>query len=163
MKNYICQLFKEIERTYGTNPYDVINSIDFPVNFEDLGNMCGLYMYISENEQGIIINSKLRGWEEEFTIFHELAHYFLEHRGQYFFNCQYISRRRNEREADLLATLLFLAHKGLDLYNLETFDNIVLPKRIQCCSQILLEFLASSNNKAQSINLKAVTSEALFF
>lgn len=87
---------------------------------------CPTSFYFSiENRHFIVIKKSLKGLQKTFSMFHELAHYFL-HGGKdfsvaYFYG---LSRSKNELEADAFALLALLPKNSLNDFDfLENHPN----------------------------------------
>ncbi len=86
----------------------------------------GFYHYISQNKQMIVINSNLSEEEFKFTLFHELGHYFLGHKDKLLLNSSFTMNLKEEYQADLFATYMYINYKNIDC-----LENLTLiPKRI---------------------------------
>lgn len=86
----------------------------------------GFYNYISPNKQMIIINSNLSEEEFNFTLFHELGHYFLGHKDKLLLNSSFTMNLKEEYQADLFATYMYMNYKDIN----QSKDICIYPKRI---------------------------------
>lgn len=119
---------KVIDEYDNLNPIDIVKSLK-RVEFQTLPltkNINGFYEYISPNKQMIVINENLSGEDFYITLFHELSHYFLEHKNDFLLNASFTSTLKEEYQADLLATYLYLHYieKRCD------YEDITYPKRV---------------------------------
>ncbi|CUU45518.1 Zn-dependent peptidase ImmA (M78 family) [Clostridium beijerinckii] len=89
-------------------------------------NINGFYKYISPNRQMIVVNENLNIEDSYMTLFHELSHYFLEHKNNLLLNSRLTMHLKEEYEADLCATYLYLAY----VKKHRCCDDIVYPKRV---------------------------------
>ncbi|WP_173712403.1 ImmA/IrrE family metallo-endopeptidase [Clostridium beijerinckii] len=89
-------------------------------------NINGFYKYISPNRQMIVVNENLSVEDSYMTLFHELSHYFLEHKNNLLLNSRLTMHLKEEYEADLCATCLYLAY----IKKHRCCDDIVYPKRV---------------------------------
>lgn len=129
IEDNIKSLSNKIIKKYGTsNPLTLIKGRkNITFNLISLSkNVNGLYTYISEKKQMILINKNLNGAELEFALFHEFAHYILGHRGEILLACTNTSSRKEEYEADLFATYMFLTN---NLITKDNIDDSTLPYR----------------------------------
>lgn len=104
---------KTIERFDDINPINIANSLKRVVfTTAPLGdNINGFYKFISLNKQMIVINENLSEEEFNFTLFHELAHYFLKHRDALLLNSTFSLNIKEEYQADLFATYMYMKYK----------------------------------------------------
>lgn len=86
----------------------------------------GFYNYISPNKQMIVINSNLTEEEFQFTLFHELGHYFLGHKDKLLLNSSFTMNLKEEYQADLFATYMYVNYKNIDYLDNKT----LLPKKV---------------------------------
>lgn len=128
---YIQDVADNVINTYGSaRPLDIVNSLK-RVEFKILpltDSVNGFYKYISPNRQMIVINENLTEEMFNFTLFHELAHYFLGHKNTLLLNSSFTSNLKEEFQADLYATYMYVNYIKKCSY--ETLDNSFLPNRV---------------------------------
>lgn len=131
MDDYLYRQYKKFKYKHGVDPSEIISSIK-SIRFREgnLGKIFGVYSFKSERNQAIAINENLNDYNKIYTMFHEISHYILKHRGMRA-NLGNINVRKDERNADILATYFFMDYYGLDLKKPETFEGIVLPEKIR--------------------------------
>lgn len=126
-------------RKHGTsNPEQILrgmHNVDF--KYEPLSkNINGYYIYLSEKRQIVRVDENLNEKEREYVLFHEIGHCLMKHRGQVLFDSiQTISTRKEEYEADLLATYLFKVHNNITRENIDQF---IIPERAKKLMQKFL-------------------------
>lgn len=118
---------KVIDKYDNLNPIHIVKSLK-RVEFQTApltDNINGFYKYISPNRQMIVINENLSNEDFYMTLFHELSHYFLGHKNTLLLNSSFTSKLKEEYQADLFATYLYLHYvkKHCDA------ENITYPKR----------------------------------
>ncbi|MBY0754565.1 ImmA/IrrE family metallo-endopeptidase [Clostridium sardiniense] len=123
IKNLADDLIKE---TDCTNPVELVKQLKrVEFSIQPLSNSVnGFFNYISPNKQMIVINSNLTEEDFNFTLFHELGHYFLGHKDTLLLNSSYTMNLKEEYQADLFATYMYI--KYIDNYSR---DYINYPKR----------------------------------
>lgn len=128
---YIQDVADDVINTYeSTRPLDIVKSLK-RVEFKIVpltDSVNGFYKYLSPNRQMIVINQNLDEEMFNFTLFHELAHYFLGHKNTMLLNSPITSTRKEEFQADLCATHLYMNY--IKKYSFEASDDICLPKRV---------------------------------
>ena len=136
---YIQDVADDVINTYESiKPIDIVNSLK-RVEFKILpltNSVNGFYKYISPNKQMIVINENLSKEMFNFTLFHELAHYFLGHKNTLLLNSSVTSMLKEEFQADLYATYMYLNYINNSSY--ESLNNNYLPNRVK---QLLHYFL----------------------
>lgn len=108
---------KQIERLvsyytkifHTTDPLAIAQQLNIIVQFGDLGEYSGCYMFL-KNHRCIMINEQLEGSERLFVLAHELGHALL-HRKQdcYFLRGHTYLNSRLEREANYFASLMVIS------------------------------------------------------
>lgn len=127
---YIQNVADNVINTYeSAKPLDIVKSLK-RVEFKILpltNSINGFYKYISPNEQMIVINENLSEEMFTFTLFHELGHYFLNHKNSLLLNSSITSTLKEEFQADLYATYMYINYikKYLD----SSCENFYLPPR----------------------------------
>ena len=89
-------------------------------------NINGFYKYISPNKQMIVVNENLSDEKFCVTLFHELSHYYLEHKNALLLNSSLTANLKEEYEADLCATYLYLQY----IKKHRCCDNVIYPRRV---------------------------------
>ena len=89
-------------------------------------NINGFYEYRSPNRQMIVVNENLHGEQFYLTIFHELSHYFLGHTNELLLNCSVTRDIKEEYEADLCGTCLYLQY----IKQNRSHEDVIYPKRV---------------------------------
>lgn len=90
-------------------------------------NINGLYLYISEKKQIVRVDTNLNPIFKQYTLFHEVGHCILKHRGEILLDClSTTNKRKEEYEADLFATYFFKLCNGISKENI---DNLIMPHR----------------------------------
>ncbi|MFR4997402.1 ImmA/IrrE family metallo-endopeptidase [Clostridium sp.] len=129
---YIQDVADDVINTYESiKPIDIVNSLK-RVEFKILpltNSVNGFYKYISPNKQMIVINENLSKEMFNFTLFHELAHYFLGHKNTLLLNSSVTSMLKEEFQADLYATYMYLNYINNSSY--ESSNNNYLPNRVK--------------------------------
>ena len=129
---YIQDVADDVINTYESiKPIDIVNSLK-RVEFKILpltNSVNGFYKYISPNKQMIVINENLSKEMFNFTLFHELAHYFLGHKNTLLLNSSVTSMLKEEFQADLYATYMYLIYINNSSY--ESLNNNYLPNRVK--------------------------------
>lgn len=129
---YIQDVADDVINTYESiRPVDIVKSLK-RVEFKILpltDSVNGFYKYISPNRQMIVINENLNEEMFIFTLFHELAHYFLGHKNTLLLNSSFTSSQKEEFHADLYATYMYLTYKKEN--SIETLDNSLFPNRVK--------------------------------
>ena len=129
---YIQDVADDVINTYESiKPIDIVNSLK-RVEFKILpltNSVNGFYKYISPNKQMIVINENLSKEMFNFTLFHELAHYFLCHKNTLLLNSSVTSMLKEEFQADLYATYMYLNYINNSSY--ESLNNNYLPNRVK--------------------------------
>ena len=91
---YIQNVADNVIDTYDSvRPLDIVKNLK-RVEFKVLpltNSINGFYKYISPNRQMIVINENLSEEMFNFTLFHELAHYFLGHKNTLLLNSSFTS------------------------------------------------------------------------
>jgi Zn-dependent peptidase ImmA (M78 family) len=127
-KNLIITMADELIESQGTtNPEELIKSRE-SVTFQYTSltdNVRGLYIYINEENQLLTVDEALKGYDKQFTLFHELGHNILDHRGDVLLSSLSIKGRKEEYDANLFATYMFIRHNNITKENVGDF---VLPK-----------------------------------
>lgn len=139
--NYIKDTIDKLVKKHNTtNPLEIIKSNkNLTLTFMDLSsNINGLYKYSSEKVQMIIINKNIDEYSKMFTLFHELGHSKLGHRGALLLNSPTTKDLKEEYEADLFATYFFIKHNCIKKENI---DNIVMPKRAKELAHKFLPYI----------------------
>ena len=110
------------------NPIHIVKSLKrVEFNTQPLtNNINGFYKYISANRQMIVINENLSDEIFNLTLFHELSHYFLKHKNTLLLNSSFTMDLKEEYEADLCATCLYLQYVKKRL----CYKDIVYPERV---------------------------------
>ncbi len=129
MISYIQSVANGIINKYDDlNPIHIANSLKrVELSFKPLTpNVNGFYKYVSPNIQMIVINEDLYGEELNMTLFHELSHYFLGHTNDILLNCSITRNLKEEYQADLCGTCLYLEY----VKKHKSFEEIVYPKRV---------------------------------
>ncbi|WP_297429612.1 ImmA/IrrE family metallo-endopeptidase [Clostridium sp.] len=129
MISYIQSVADEVIIDYDDlDPVHIVKSLKrVEFNTQPLTkNINGFYKYISPNKQMIVINENLNDENFRMTLFHELSHYFLKHKNTLLLNSSLTMHLKEEYEADLCATYLYLEYIKKHKY----YDNIVYPKRV---------------------------------
>lgn len=110
------------------NPIHIVKSLKrVEYNTQPLtNNINGFYKYISPNRQMIVINENLSNENFKMTLFHELSHYFLGHKNTLLLNSSFTMDLKEEYEADLCATCLYLQYVKKHL----CYEDIVYPERV---------------------------------
>ena len=128
---YIQNVADNVIDTYDSvRPLDIVKNLK-RVEFKVLpltNSINGFYKYISPNRQMIVINEKLSEEMFNFTLFHELAHYFLGHKNTLLLNSSFTSTLKEEFQADLYATYMYLHY--IEAYTSCSLEEVSLPKRV---------------------------------
>lgn len=132
IENYIKKIVDNLVSKMGTsNPEELIKGMK-NVNFtyELLSDeLNGYYLYISEKKQIVRVHENLNYSNRQYVVSHEIGHCALKHRGTILFEyVNTISNRKEEYEADLFATYLFIRHNEITKENLNEF---MIPERIK--------------------------------
>lgn len=128
---YIQDVADNVINTYESiKPIDIVMSlrrVEFKVlPLTDAVN--GFYKYISPNRQMIVINENLQEDMFLFSLYHELGHYFLNHRKSLLLNSSFTSNRKEEFQADLYATYMYINY--IKKYSFDSLQKSYLPKRV---------------------------------
>ena len=128
---YIQDVADNVINTYESiKPIDIVMSlrrVEFKVlPLTDAVN--GFYKYISPNRQMIVINENLQEDMFLFSLYHELGHYFLNHRKSLLLNSSFTSNRKEEFQADLYATYMYINY--IKKYSFDSLEKSYLPKRV---------------------------------
>ena len=128
---YIQNVADNVIDTYdNVRPLDIVKNLK-RVEFKVLpltNSINGFYKYISPNRQMIVINENLSEEMFNFTLFHELAHYFLGHKNTLLLNSSFTSTLKEEFQADLYATYMYLHY--IEAYTSCSLEEVSLPKRV---------------------------------
>ena len=128
---YIQNVADNVIDTYDSvRPLDIVKNLK-RVEFKVLpltNSINGFYKYISPNRQMIVINENLSEEMFNFTLFHELAHYFLGHKNTLLLNSSFTSTLKEEFQADLYATYMYLHY--IEAYTSCSLEEVSLPKRV---------------------------------
>ena len=128
---YIQNVADNVIDTYDSvRPLDIVKNLK-RVEFKVLpltNSINGFYKYISPNRQMIVINENLTEEMFNFTLFHELAHYFLGHKNTLLLNSSFTSTLKEEFQADLYATYMYLHY--IEAYTSCSLEEVSLPKRV---------------------------------
>lgn len=128
---YIQNVADNVIDTYDSvRPLDIVKNLK-RVEFKVLpltNSINGFYKYISPNRQMIVINENLSEKMFNFTLFHELAHYFLGHKNTLLLNSSFTSTLKEEFKADLYATYMYLHY--IEAYTSCSLEEVSLPKRV---------------------------------
>lgn len=128
---YIQNVADNVIDTYDSvRPLDIVKNLK-RVEFKVLpltNSINGFYKYISPNRQMIVINENLSEEMFNFTLFHELAHYFLGHKNTLLLNSSFTSTLKEEFQADLYATYMYLHY--IEAYTSCSLEEISLPNRV---------------------------------
>ena len=128
---YIQNVADNVIDTYDSvRPLDIVKNLK-RVEFKVLPlttSINGFYKYISPNRQMIVINENLSEEMFNFTLFHELAHYFLGHKNTLLLNSSFTSTLKEEFQADLYATYMYLHY--IEAYTSCSLEEVSLPKRV---------------------------------
>ncbi|WP_410746999.1 ImmA/IrrE family metallo-endopeptidase [Clostridium neonatale] len=89
-------------------------------------NINGFYEYRSPNRQLIVVNENLCGEKFYLTLFHELSHYFLEHKNTLLLNSSVTMNLKEEYEADLCGTCLYLQY----VKQHRSHEDVIYPQRV---------------------------------
>ncbi|MBS6183711.1 MAG: ImmA/IrrE family metallo-endopeptidase [Clostridium celatum] len=131
MYRYIQNVADNVIDTYDSvRPLDIVKNLK-RVEFKVLpltNSINGFYKYISPNRQMIVINENLSEEMFNFTLFHELAHYFLGHKNTLLLNSSFTSTLKEEFQADLYATYMYLHY--IEAYTSCSLEEVSLPKRV---------------------------------
>ena len=103
----LVSYYTEIFHT--TDPLAIAQRLNIIVQFGDLGEYSGCYMFL-KNHRCIMISEQLEGPERLFVLAHELGHALL-HRKQdcYFLRGHTYLNSRLEREANYFASLMVIS------------------------------------------------------
>jgi Zn-dependent peptidase ImmA (M78 family) len=129
MISYIQGVADEVIADYDDlNPVHIVKSLKkVEYNTQPLTkNINGFYKYISQNRQMIVINENLSNENFCMTLFHELSHYFLKHTNSLLLNSSLTMNLKEEYEADLCATCLYLRY----IKKYKDCDSIIYPQRV---------------------------------
>lgn len=129
MISYIQSVANDVINDYDDlDPVRIVKSLKrVEYNTQPLTkNINGFYKYISPNKQMIVVNENLNTEDFYVTLFHELSHYFLKHKNALLLNSSLTANLKEEYEADLCATYLYLEYLKKHKYS----DNVVYPKRV---------------------------------
>lgn len=128
---YIQSVADDVINTYESiRPIDIVGNLK-RVEFKTLpltNSVNGFYKYISQNKQMIVVNENLSDEMFIFTLFHELGHYFLEHKHQLLLNSSYTSTIKEEFQADLYATYMYMNY--MEKYFIDSLNTTKLPSRV---------------------------------
>ena len=128
---YIQNVADNVIDTYDSvRPLDIVKNLK-RVEFKVLpltNSINGFYKYISPNRQMIVINENLSEEMFNFTLFHELAHYFLGHKNTLLLNSSFTSTLKEEFQADLYATYMYLHY--IEAYTSCSLEEVSLPKGV---------------------------------
>lgn len=110
------------------NPVHIVKSLKrVEYNTQPLTkNINGFYKYISPNIQMIVVNENLSDEIFNFTLFHELSHYFLGHKNTLLLNSTLTMNLKEEYTADLCGAYLYLNY----IKKHKCCDNVVYPERV---------------------------------
>lgn len=137
MISYIQTIANEVINEYDDlDPVHIVKSLKrVEYNTQPLtNNINGFYKYISPNKQMIVVNENLSYESFYVTLFHELSHYFLGHKNTLLLNSSLTMDLKEEYEADLCATCLYLQY----IKKHRCCDNIIYPERV---SELMKYFL----------------------
>lgn len=127
---YIQDVADHVINTYeSANPLDIVKTLK-RVEFKIIpltNSLNGFYKYVSPNKQMIVINENLTEEMFIFTLFHELGHYFLEHKNNLLLNSSITSTRKEEFQADLYATYMYINY--IKKYSFNSLEDSYLPNR----------------------------------
>jgi len=129
MVSYIQSIADEVINEYDDlDPIHIVKKLKrVEFNTQPLTkNINGFYKYISPNKQMIVVNENLSSEIFNLTLFHELSHYFLKHTNALLLNSPLTAKLKEEYEADLCATYLYLEY----INKHRCCDNIIYPKRV---------------------------------
>lgn len=128
---YIQDVADNVINTYESiRPIDIVKSLK-RVEFKILpltNSVNGFYKYISPNRQMIVINETLSEGIFIFSLYHELGHYFLNHRKSLLLNSSFTSDRKEEYQADLYATYMYINY--MKNYSFDSLEESYFPKRV---------------------------------
>lgn len=128
---YIQNVADNVINTYESiRPIDIVRSLK-RVEFTIIpltDSVNGFYKYISPNRQMIVINKHLSYDMFLFSLYHELGHYFLNHRKDLLLNSSITSNRKEEYQADLYATYMYINY--LKRYSSNSIEDSYLPNRV---------------------------------
>ena len=128
---YIQNVADNVIDTYDSvRPLDIVKNLK-RVEFKVLpltNSINGFYKYISPNRQMIVINENLSEEMFNFTLFHELAHYFLGHKNTLILKSSFTYTLKEEFQADLYATYMYLHY--IEAYTSCSLEEVSLPKRV---------------------------------
>lgn len=135
---------KQIERLvsyytkifHTTDPLAIAQRLNIIVQFGDLGEYSGCYMFL-KNHRCIMISEQLEGPERLFVLAHELGHALL-HRKQdcYFLRGHTYLNSRLEREANYFASLMVISDDFLVQHNNQSSSDI---SKIYGCDTYTIE------------------------
>lgn len=129
MISYIQSVADEVINDYeDLDPVHIVRSLKrVEYNTQPLTkNINGFYKYISPNKQMIVVNEYLSGDNFCVTLFHELSHYFLKHKNTLLLNSSLTTNLKEEYEADLCATCLYLEY----IKKHRPCEDTIYPKRV---------------------------------
>jgi Zn-dependent peptidase ImmA (M78 family) len=137
-ENYIKEIADNLINTQGTTDPKILIDSKKTVYFRFApmsSAINGMYSYISEDEQIIVVNDSLDGLARQYACFHELGHAELEHKGRFLLNSVGVNDTKEEYEADLFSTYMVIIRNGITK---ENTDEFILPKRV---SELIHKFL----------------------
>lgn len=130
IERYILEATESFIKKHGTgHPEEIVKSIkNIDFAYEPLSNtLNGYYLYLSEKRQIIRVNSNLKTIEKQITLFHELSHHNLKHRGKILLNSAIsINNIKEEYQADLFAIYAFIKHNNISKENINDY---IVPER----------------------------------
>lgn len=121
-KYEIALVANEFRKQFNIDEYSPINLLDLVANIDDLtlvemplsSNVSGMYVEATKNSSIIVINSFLTKGRKQFSIGHELYHYYCKKQGASISFKDIESNIDEEREADLFASYLIISHNALN-------------------------------------------------
>lgn len=129
IENYIKNVVNKLIRQQGTTDAEELikSRKNLTFEYESLSeNIKGFYTFISEKKRIMAVNEDLEGYEKQFTLYHELGHCVLNHKGEMLLNCPSTKCRKEEYEADLFAAYIFTLHNNITKDNI---NELLLPTR----------------------------------
>ncbi|WP_308779596.1 ImmA/IrrE family metallo-endopeptidase [uncultured Clostridium sp.] len=128
---YIQDVADNVINTYESiRPIDIVKSLK-RVEFKVLpltSSVNGFYKYISPNRQMIVLNDNLSEDIFIFSLYHELGHYFLNHRKSLLLNSSFTSDIKEEFQADLYATYMYINY--IKKHSSDSIEDSYMPKRV---------------------------------